>query len=214
MIVATDTISLRLLNGCTDLDCVVFAAGLHEQMGSGAYDHCSTLPIPDHIGGWTSSHRTARKRSAHSRSLGYVGMSIRDRGPYADDIYEINTSKPERQGRPMSPGYRERPSGKSETPSACRLHGVHPYGVFSKGKLCAYLWMYRAGELALVSSILGHANHEPNDVMYELFHTALCAEVAVGPGVVVYNRQDSGTDGLRYFKTRLGFAGTDVEWLL
>jgi hypothetical protein len=31
-------------------------------------------------------------------------------------------------------------------------------------------------------------------------------------GYLVYNRHDSGTDGLRYFKTKLGFEETAVEW--
>jgi hypothetical protein len=31
--------------------------------------------------------------------------------------------------------------------------------------------------------------------------------------VVVYNRADSGTDGLRFFKERLGFGPMEVEWL-
>ncbi len=215
MSVATATVPVRLLDGCTDPACVEWASPLHQQLGSGAYDHCSTLIIPDLLGDWTAAHRTARKRSARSRRLGYVGIVISDRGPYANEIYDINTSAPERQGRPMSPGYHQRPSSAPDAPPACRLHGVHSYGAFDPdGKLCAYLWMYRSGDLALVSSILGHADHLANDVMYELFHTALCAEVGVGPGVVVYNRHDSGTDGLRYFKSKLGFVGADVEWLL
>jgi hypothetical protein len=211
---ATDRLTLRLLGPCNVPGCVEFASPLHQQLSSG-YEHCSTLTIPDTIGEWTSAHRTARKRSARARRLGYVGMGLRDRGAYADDIYEINVSAPERQGRPMSPGYHARPSSAPDSTPLCPLHGVHAYGVFAPdGPLVAYLWMYRAGDLALVSSILGHAEHLANDIMYELFHTALCAEVAVGAGVVVYNRNDSGTDGLRYFKSKLGFVGSDVEWLL
>lgn len=213
--VATDTIGVRLLADCTDAGCEAFAAPLHEQLGSGAYENCSTLVIPDSIHEWTAAHRTARKRSARARRLGYVGVAIADRGAYADDIYAINTSAPERQGRPMSAGYLERPSSAPDVPPACPLHGVHPYGVFAPdAKLCAYLWLYRSGDLALVSSILGHADHLPNDVMYELFHTMLCSQAAVGPGVVVYNRADSGTDGLRYFKSKLGLTSSAVEWLL
>jgi hypothetical protein len=33
-------------------------------------------------------------------------------------------------------------------------------------------------------------------------------------GVLFYNRHDSGTSGLVYFKERLGFAAGDVEWLM
>ena len=34
------------------------------------------------------------------------------------------------------------------------------------------------------------------------------------PGFFVYNRHDSGTDGLRYYKSKVGFERTEVEWRL
>ena len=79
--------------------------------------------------------------------------------------------------------------------------------------LVAYLWLYRAGELALVSTILGHAEHLEDGVMYRLFLGMLERQYPLG-GTVVYNRFDSGTEGLRFFKTRLGFAEGDVTWAL
>ena len=45
-----------------------------------------------------------------------------------------------------------------------------------------------------------------------LFQHALGRET-FAPGLVVYNRHDSGTDGLRFFKERLGFEERQVEWL-
>jgi hypothetical protein len=50
--------------------------------------------------------------------------------------------------------------------------------------------------------------------MYQMFHRMLEVEVSFGPGVVVYNRHDSGTDGLRWFKERLGLSEARVEWSL
>jgi hypothetical protein len=73
--------------------------------------------------------------------------------------------------------------------------------------LVAYLWLYRAGDLALVSSILGHGNHLANDVMY-LLDAGRDRREAEHGGFLVYNRHDSGTDGLRYFKERIGFEET------
>ena len=49
--------------------------------------------------------------------------------------------------------------------------------------------------------------------MYLLFAGALTRETLAGPGMVVYNRHDSGTDGLRFFKERLGFVETPVVWM-
>ncbi len=81
------------------------------------------------------------------------------------------------------------------------------------GYLVGYLTMIRCGELALVSQILGHAEHLEHEIMYQLFAGALSREVRADPfGVCVYNRHDSGTDGLRFFKERLGFEEAAVEW--
>ena len=104
----------------------------------------------------------------------------------------------------------------------CDLHAIRGYGVWQLERwsedhaierLVAYMFVYRAGDLALVSQVLGHADHEPNGIMYLLFRHALEAEGTIAPGVMVYNRWDSGTDGLRFLKARIGFEETPVEWL-
>ena len=74
-------------------------------------------------------------------------------------------------------------------------------------ELVAYLWMYRAGDLALVSQVLGHADHEDFGIMHLLFREALTAEGQIAPGVAVYNRWDSGTPGLRQPSRGSGSSG-------
>lgn len=208
-------VSLEL--GHHDQGCRDFAAPLLLQLSRG-YDRCSVLPIPETIGEWRAEHRTARRRAAHARRFGNYGGTWARTG-FEDDIFDINTSADKRQGRPMSDGYRVRPVF-NDPDYPCSRHGVHYYGVrtakdgvMGAGKLVAYLWVYRAGELALVSTILGHADYLAEDVMYPLFEAALFGEIENGPGMMVYNRHDSGTDGLRYFKERLGFRESAVEWL-
>lgn len=218
MIATAVGISLGL--GCDFGSCGEFAGPLLSQLGSGKYDECSVLEIPESIHAWSAAHRTARKRANRARSRGYYGGVRPRRAGSEDDVFEINTSARHRQGRPMSAGYLTRPSFASDPEYPCRLHGVHYYdvrlprdGVMGAGKMVAYLWVYRAGGLALVSSILGHADHLRYDIMYPLFEAALMGEIRNGPGFIVYNRHDSGTDGLRFFKERLGFAPVGVEWL-
>jgi hypothetical protein len=79
--------------------------------------------------------------------------------------------------------------------------------------LYAYLWLYQAGDLALVSSILGARRpfEERRDVPAD--GQGVIGDLAGSDGVLLYNRHDSGTDGLRYFKERLGFREENVEWL-
>jgi hypothetical protein len=73
--------------------------------------------------------------------------------------------------------------------------------------------LYRCGGLSLISMILGHGDHLRDDIMYLLAAGMIAAHAADG-GVLFYNRHDSGTDGLRYYKERLGFAERDVEFML
>jgi hypothetical protein len=87
---------------------------------------------------------------------------------------------------------------------------VSTYGVLRE-RLVAYLSMYRCGELALVSQILGHGEHLRDDVMFLLFRESLAREIEQG-GYVVYNLHSSGTDGLRYWKERCGFSAMEVTW--
>jgi hypothetical protein len=192
-------------------DCLEMAWKLHRQLSDGYTHRVSAMPMPSDMAAYLSAHRTARKRAARAERLGYRFAEI-DRHEHEDDVFAINTSMPERQGRPMSAGYHDRPSFGAN-PCRCDRHHVYTYGVLTGSKLVAYLWLYRCGELAMVSSILGHADHLPGDIMYLLVTEAIRAQVDFG-GTLFYNLHSSGTDGLRYFKERIGFAPTEVEWLL
>jgi len=208
-------------NTCFEDDCVAFAHNLHLQMDSGKYDVCATMPLPRSREAWEAEHRTARKRAWRATSHGYYARPFKREG-FAHDIHAINTSRPYRQGRPMTASYQAAPDVTPLPDYPCDLHAIRYYGVFkgefveeglSREVLVAYLQMYRAGDLALVSQVLGHAEHEENGIMYLLFRVALEAEGAFAPGVAVYNRWDSGTEGLRFLKSRIGFEETAVEWL-
>ena len=170
----------------------------------------SVLEIPRHTDDWRAEHRTARKRADRAYHRGYVSMDLDATG--GPDWDEINHSTDIRQGRPMTAGYLN-PRAFSRLPDyPCPLHATRVSGVMCEAGLVAYLVMHRAGDLALVSQILGHDAHLADEVMYLLFQHALGRETHT-PGLVVYNRHDSGTDGLRFFKERLGFAERAVEWL-
>lgn len=193
-------------------DCANLADGLYRTLSSGRYDRCSVLPVPSSIAAWMQEHRTARKRVMRCERRGYYFNGL-ERELYADDIHAINTSLDERQGRPMSAGYLERQEFSPLPDYPCSRHAIRTSGVFSEdGTLVAYIVTYRSGDLVLVSQILGHADHLDAEIMYLLFAGALERELGEG-GYVVYNRWDSGTDGLRFFKERLGFREETVEWL-
>lgn len=190
--------------GCHDL-----AAPLYLQLARGSYDRCSVLELTS-LQVWREEHRTARKRADRAQRLGYRFERIQ-RHEFSDDIHRINTSLPERQGRPMSNSYQTKQSYAPLPDYPCPLHGINTYGVLTGGRLVAYMWLYRVGDLALVSSILGHGSHLEGDVMYLLMQGVIDAEARSG-GYLTYNRHDSGTDGLRFYKERCGFTEQHVEW--
>lgn len=195
--------------------CAELAAKTHAQLSAGGYESpCSLLRLPATISTWAAEHRTARKRAAACERRGYSFLEL-ERADWEDDIFAINTSLPERQGRPMSDGYRERQRFSPLPVQPCDRHRISAYGVLSpERQLVAYLVAHRVGELVLVSQILGHAGHLDAGVMYLLFRESLLAQIAAGKGTAFYNRDDSGTEGLVWFKRRLGFEPGSVEWLL
>lgn len=203
--------TINLDASCMNLECVTMAQSLHAQLSNGYTRGASTMELPNDFNDYLHEHRTARKRAARAQRLGYRWTTI-DRSLYEADIFEINTSKPERQGRPMTAAYMS-PHRFSANPMLCERHHVYTYAVIIHGNVVAYLWLYRSGDLAMVSSILGHADHLTNDVMYLLVVETIRDQMRLG-GTMFYNLHSSGTDGLRWFKERLGFQPTEIAWLL
>lgn len=208
-------VTINVEGDCTGSpECGALAQKLYDQLASGRYTHgASVIEIPWLIEEWDAEHRTARKRVAACLRDGYMFLEI-DRHLYADDVWEINTSAERRQGRPMADGYHARPNYSPLPAYPCPRHAVHTYGVLDHhGKLRAYTWVYRCGDLVMFSMILGHAQHLERHVMYLLVHGALEAQ-SPDRGVGFYNLDSSGTDGLRFFKHRCGFLPADLDWRL
>jgi hypothetical protein len=202
---------IRLRTACDHEECAEFADPLLEQLSSGKYDRMSVLEIPRTVDEWRAANRTARKRVNRAFGRGYRAVNLNRTG--GEDWDAINQSAPVRQGRPMTAGYMN-PSQFSRLPAyPCPLHATRVTGIHDKhGNLVAYLVMLRAGDLALVSQILGHDEHLSDEIMSLLFQHALERELHT-PGLVVYNRHDSGGLGLRDWKEWHGFEERQVEWL-
>jgi hypothetical protein len=203
---------VSLETGCTHPLCQRFVLPLYDQM-SADFPRAAAMPLPTTIAAWEKEHRTARKRAWRCERRGYTVGVVR-REDHADELYAINTSAERRQGRPMSASYRERYEYSPLPVYPCERHQVRTYGVKAQdGTLVAYLWLYVAGQLRLCSSIIGHAAHLENEIMYLLFKGMVAAECERDPdGVVMYHRWDNGTDGLRFYKERVGLRDMEIEW--
>lgn len=209
----TDTLTIAIETDCGHDICRRFSHPLYEQMSDGSFDRCAAMPLPASTDEWAAEHRTARKRAARAGRRGYTFRVVK-REEHTDELYEINTSAERRQGRPMSESYLRRYEYSPLPKYPCERHQVRTYGVISAdGQLVAYLWLYVAGQLRLCSSIIGHAAHLKNDVMYLLFKGMIDHESRRDQdAVVVYHRWDNGTDGLRFYKERVGLRDTPIGW--
>lgn len=149
---------------------------------------------------------TARNRYRYSIKAGYESRMItwEDRNNYLNDIYEVNTSAPVRQGREMSEGYKKQPERYSGVMHECPHHYVRFIGCFKDGKLVGYISAHFCGEMAAASQILGHAAHLKHGIMLNLWVKFIEECMARRITTVVYSRWKDGTDGLKYWKHSVG----------
>jgi len=155
------------------------------------------------INGKNSAAYYARK----ALSRGYQ-LKIIDRNQYLDDIYEINTSSPIRQGKQMEPVYHIKPTHYESNPDYLYF-GV----VDAKGKLHAYCWVMAAGEVAMVITLLGHHQTLNDGTMYLLI-TRIVEKLFTIPTVkyFTYDTYFGASEGLRQFKEKNGFKPHIVKW--
>jgi hypothetical protein len=158
-----------------------------------------------------------RQKIRRAEKLGYTFSRI-EHDEHLDEIFEINTSKAERQGREMKQSYQERPAprGILGDEQRCPRHREDWFGVFTDdGTLVAYASVPLHGEMMLISIILGHGDHMENGIMNLLvFETVKWHRARSGTEYAVYHLHDSGTEGLQFFKRKMGFAGHLVQFEL
>jgi hypothetical protein len=198
--------------GCVEQSCVAHAQRLFETLSPIRYQRgVSIMACPGSLEEWRAQHRTARKRSDRCERRGYVFNEV-DYSQCPDDIYAINTSLEQRQGRPMADGYRHRIERGRLPQFPCDLHNTRTYGVLSpRLNLVAYMTLHRSNELGMVSMILGHGDYLADEIMYLLF-AGMIEDQSGNDGILYYNRHDSGQEGLRFYKERVGFSEGDVAW--
>ena len=158
------------------------------------------------INGKNSAAYYARK--ALKRDYEFVEI---DRNNYIDDIYEVNTSSSIRQGRKMSDGYLVKTDFYSNEKNY-RYFGV----LDSKKKLVAYCNIGFYGEFALVVTLLGHKQYLNDGVMYlmmvELNKLLFTEYKQQGYNFVMYDTFFGASDGLKKFKSKLGYKAYKVKW--
>lgn len=160
------------------------------------------------VNGKNSAAYYARK--AAKRNYQFVEI---DRNNYRDDIYEINTSSQERQGKKMSASYLQK-AEYYENKSNYRYYGV----VGQNGKLFSYCSIGLYGDFAVVVTLLGHKNFLNEGIMYLMMteaHRALFAEFQNNSPCrfIMYDTFFGASEGLKLFKRKLGYKPYRVKWI-
>jgi len=155
------------------------------------------------INGKNSAAYYARKALARGYRLELI-----DRNQYLDDIYEINTSAEVRQGKQMEPTYRTRPEPYLDNPNF-KYFGV----IDAQGQLKAYCWLMVVGEVASITTLLGHKETLNDGTMYLLI-TRMAEHLFSLPEVkyMLYDTYFGAGEGMKQFKTKLGFKPHWATW--
>ncbi len=139
-------------------------------------------------------------------------FDIIDRNDFIDDIYEINTSAKERQGKAMSESYLKKVDSYTDE------ENYQYFGVLnSDGKLLSYCNVGFYGEFAIVVTLLGHKNFLNDGVMYlmmlELNKLMFNKYREKGYKYIMYDTFFGASEGLKKFKEKLGYKPYKVKWL-
>jgi hypothetical protein len=161
----------------------------------------------DDVEGYLGPLRSTRKRVRRATRLGYT-VGLFDPNDRRSELLAIHTSLPERQGEPIDPSYLD--------PGA--VYATGPYveyvGVFRDDALVAYSELRYAGEIVSMNRIMGHGDHLADSIMFLLMAGIVghVKEAHAETRYVFYDMFFGAGDGLREFKTRVGFRPYYVHW--
>jgi hypothetical protein len=167
------------------------------------------LPLDefDDVDAYLADRRYLRRRVRRAAKLGYAIALFRMAERRAE-LLDIHQSLPERQGRPIDASYLD-PENLREA-----RDGVECLGVFRDGVLVAYCELLYAGEVVTMRRLMGHGDHLDEGVMFRLMAGIVEHVKSTHPEIryVFYDMFFGAADGLRYFKTQLGFRPHYVRW--
>lgn len=133
---------------------------------------------------------------------------------FLDDIYNVNISKSERQGQPMTQNYKIKPTPISRPSEYCELHFSKHYGVIKDGKLFAWANISFMNELVIVNQILGHGEHLKFGIMNNLISFIVKDSIENHPQTKCLNYLTivNGLEGLKSFKRSVGFEEIECKF--
>jgi len=172
------------------------------------------VELPDDVNDFRRGKKmqALRTNSRSANNKGYV-FTWTNPSEHIEEIMEINTSSEMRGGRPMDRHYVEREMVEESFTATDAI----PAAVDADGRVRAYVDLITVGEVAIVSRILGHAQHLNNGIMYLLIEGIVAYLITQKhetglPLWLMYDTFFGAPEGLWYFKERLGFQPHRVKW--
>ncbi|MCU0606099.1 MAG: glycosyltransferase family 2 protein [Candidatus Edwardsbacteria bacterium] len=174
------------------------------------------LRLPESFDEYISGRRREYLRRMRNRAQreGYRFDRVDPNG-HIDEILDINRSLPVRQGRPMDAGYLERQKLEEYFADKAQVFAV----LSRQGRLRAYAYVPVLGDVCLFDRLLGHADDLEKGIMYFLLSDIVRAMIekrnaAGSPNWVEYDTFLGGSDGIRFFKEKMGFSPRNVRWVM
>jgi hypothetical protein len=167
------------------------------------------LPLDDFANAddYLAGRRHVRKRARRASRMGY-SVELFDPVERQSDLLAIHSSLPERQGQPIDPDYLD--------PHAVPRRGpnVDYLGVLFDRAVVAYSRLDYLGDIAGLGRIMGHGDHLQNGVMPLLMAAIVDHVKSTRPQAryLFYDMFFGAPDGLRAFKTIVGFRPYYVHW--
>ena len=172
------------------------------------------LKLPPDSAAYLRGREMQAVRTNRSKALaaGFRFEIVRARD-YFSDVYDVNASLDQRQGRQMDSGFVDRDRVRAYCDQAGQLYAV----LDREGRLRGYAHVIVAGEVALLNRLLGHGADLDKGIMYlclsEIVRVMCEFRAASGsPLWLMYDTIFGAERGLRYFKERLGFKPYHVRW--
>ena len=155
--------------------------------------------------GFSSNNRKAILK-AKERGWTARRLTVEEWNVHLQDIHDINTSAPERQGGPMAPDYME--PVKPVVEDDCSLHGRSYFAAFDPAAMIAgYMIGQQCGEIMGGHRFLGHARRFNEADFMRLLWFEMVADLIREHSEIQwawYHLYDVGNPGLMHWKQSVG----------
>jgi len=156
--------------------------------------------------------RKSRQMITKAQRRGYTYREF-NYNDYLQDMYEINTSKAERQNKPMTESYLEYPTPIGPELQRCDTHKYFRVGGFKESKMYAYCAIAFVNELAILNTIIGHADALTDGVMNGLIDYLVMICENEGIRYLNYLTIENSGESLQAFKRSVGFESYEVRFV-